>query len=62
MLRFIHLTEFSYKVDKKIDSVEIIDKFIQTKSFVYDSLRDCIKNKTDKGYLGTRLSYPTEKQ
>jgi hypothetical protein len=53
----INLTEFSYKVDKNIDSVEIINKFIQTKSFVYDSLRDCIKNKTDKGYLGCAFNF-----
>lgn len=53
----INLTEFSFKVDKNFDNAEIIDKFIRTKNFAYDSLRECIKKEPDKGYLRRAFNF-----
>jgi hypothetical protein len=47
----INLTEFGFAVDKHIDNDQIVDTFIRTKYFSYDSLRDCIKKVNDKEFL-----------
>jgi hypothetical protein len=48
----INLTEFGFGADKHLDSDQIVDAFIRTKHFSYDSLRNCIKKEPDKGFLG----------
>ncbi|MFN0189451.1 MAG: hypothetical protein ACKVQV_12190 [Bacteroidia bacterium] len=47
----INLTEFAIEVDEQIDNDQIVDTFIRSKQFSFDSLRDCIKAEPDKGYL-----------
>ena len=47
----INLTEFFFVADNQIDNDQIVDTFIRTKHFSYDSLRDCIKKEPNKGYL-----------
>ena len=47
----INLTEFSFKANKQISNKEILDTFLRTKHFAFDSLRDCQKSDTEKGYL-----------
>jgi len=47
----ITLTEFSISADDNIGNDQIIDTFIRSCSFNYDSLRDCVKKEPDKGYL-----------
>jgi len=47
----INLTEFTIGVDEQIDNDHIVDTFIRSKQFSFDSLRDCIKAEPDKGYL-----------
>ncbi|PZX53114.1 hypothetical protein LV84_03321 [Algoriphagus ratkowskyi] len=48
----INLTEFEFKVDEHIDNDKIVDTFIRSKQFSFNSLRDCMKAEPDKGYLG----------
>lgn len=47
----INLTEFSIKAGKQISNDQILDTFIRTKHFTFDSLRDCQKSETEKQYL-----------
>ena len=47
----INLTEFAFVVDEKMDNDEIVDTFIRTNNFSYDSLRDRVKKEPDKGFL-----------
>ncbi len=47
----INLTEFVFKADGQADNDRIVDRFIRSKEFSLDSLRDCIKAEPDKGYL-----------
>lgn len=47
----ISLTEFAIEVDEQIDNDRIVDTFIRSKQFSFDSLRDCIKAEPDKGFL-----------
>lgn len=47
----INLTEFTIGVDELISNDQIVDTFILSKKFSFDSLRDCIKAEPDKGYL-----------
>ncbi len=47
----INLTEFAIGVDEQIDNDQIVDTFIRSKQFSFDSLRDCIKAEPDKRYL-----------
>ena len=45
------MTEFAFVVDEKLDNDEIVDTFIRTNDFSYDSLRDCVKKEPNKGFL-----------
>lgn len=47
----INLTEFAIEVDEQIDNDNIVDTFIRSKQFSFNSLRDRIKAAPDKGYL-----------
>lgn len=47
----INLTEFAIGVDELISNDQIVDTFIRSKQFLFDSLRDCVKAELDKGYL-----------
>jgi hypothetical protein len=47
----INLTEFAIGVDELISNDQIVDTFIRSKQFLFDSLRDCVKAEQDKGYL-----------
>lgn len=47
----INLTEFATEVHGQIDNDQIVDTFIRSKQFSFDSLRDCIKAEPDKEYL-----------
>jgi hypothetical protein len=47
----INLTEFAIGVDELISNDQIVDTFIRSKQFSFDSLRDCVKAEPDKGYL-----------
>lgn len=47
----INLTEFAIGVDELISNDQIVDIFIRSKQFSFDSLRDCVKAEPDKGYL-----------
>lgn len=47
----INLTEFAIGVDDQINNDQIVDTFIRSKQFSFDSLRDCVKAEPDKGYL-----------
>jgi hypothetical protein len=47
----LNFTEFGLDEDRKIDNDQIVDKFIRSKQFSFDSLRDCVKDEPDKGYL-----------
>jgi hypothetical protein len=47
----INLTEFAIGVDELITNDQIVDTFIRSKQFSFDSLRDCVKAEPDKGYL-----------
>ncbi len=47
----INLTEFAIGVDELISNDQIVDSFIRSKQFSFDSLRDCVKAEPDKGYL-----------
>lgn len=42
----INLTEFAISVDD-----QIVDTFVHSKQFSFDSLRNCLKSEPDKGYL-----------
>ncbi|WP_215226765.1 hypothetical protein [Echinicola shivajiensis] len=53
------MTEFNIRVTEQIDSDQIVDTFLRTKHFSYDSLRDFIKKEPDKGYL--RQAFDIEK-
>lgn len=47
----INLTEFAIGLDDQIDNDQIVDTFIRSKQFSFDSLPNCIKFEPDKGYL-----------
>jgi len=47
----INLTEFDINVDEQMDNEKIVDTFIKSKQFSFDSLRDRVKNEPEKGYL-----------
>ncbi len=47
----INLTEFVIQVDEQMDNDQIVDTFVRSKQFSFDSLRDCVKAEPDKGYL-----------
>jgi len=53
----INLTEFAIEVDEQIDTDKIVDTFIRSKQFSFDSLRDCIKFGPDKGYLKRAFNF-----
>lgn len=55
----INLTEFAIGVDELIRNDQIVDTFIRSKQFAFDSLRDCVKAEPDKGYL--RRAFDVEK-
>ena len=48
----INLTKFDINLDEQIDNDKVVDTFIRTRHFTYDSLLDCIKANPDGGYLG----------
>lgn len=52
----INLTEFAIKVDIQVDNDQIVDAFIRSNQFSYDSLRDCVKVEPNKGYLKQAFS------
>jgi hypothetical protein len=54
-----NLTEFTIEVAEQIDNDQIVDTFLRTTHFSYDSLRDCIKKEPEKGYL--RKAFDIEK-
>jgi hypothetical protein len=47
----INLTEFAIGVDELISNDQIVDTFIRSKQFSFDSLRDCVKTELDRDYL-----------
>lgn len=47
----INLTEFAIEAIERMDNDQIVDTFIRSKQFSFDSLRDCVKTEPDKGYL-----------
>lgn len=47
----INLTEFTIGVDELIGNDQIVDTFIRSKQFSFDSLRDSVKAEPGKGYL-----------
>ncbi|MBD8019168.1 hypothetical protein [Kaistella pullorum] len=47
----INLTEFAIGVDELISNDQIVDTFIRSKKFSFDSLRDFVKAEPDNGYL-----------
>lgn len=47
----INLTEFAINIDKQMDNDHVVDTFIRSKQFSFDSLRDCVKAEPGKGYL-----------
>jgi hypothetical protein len=47
----INLTEFAIGVDEQISNDQIINTFICSKNYSFDSLRDCVKAEPDKDYL-----------
>ena len=47
-----NLTEFSIAAENTITDEQLVDTFIHSKHFTYDSLRDSIKREPNKGYLG----------
>ncbi len=47
----INLTEFAIRVDDLISNDQIVDSFIRSIQFSFDSLSDCVKAEQDKGYL-----------
>lgn len=55
----INLTEFSVAADEGVISEEIVDAFIKTEQFAFESLRECIKKEPNKGYL--RRAFDFEK-
>ena len=55
----INLTEFAIGVDKQISNDQIVDTFIRSKKFSFDSLPDFAKAEPDKGYL--RQPFDVEK-
>ncbi|WP_416439932.1 hypothetical protein [Phnomibacter sp. MR] len=47
----INLTEFAIGVGELISNDQIIELFIHSKQFSFDSLRDCVKVEPEMGYL-----------
>lgn len=47
----INLTEFAFEAEELIANDQIVDTFIRSKHFSYDSLRNCVKAEPNKGYL-----------
>ena len=47
----INLTEFAIGVDELTSNNQIVDTFIRSEEFSFDSLRDCVKAEPDNGYL-----------
>ena len=48
----INLTEFIFETPTHTDNDQIIEDFIRSKHYSYESLRDCIKREPKRGYLG----------
>ena len=46
------LTEFKFQPDKVLTENQVVEKFLHSDSFKYDSLLDAIKREPNKGYLG----------
>lgn len=55
----INLTEFAIRVDQQISNEQVIDNFIRSKQFTYDSLHDCVKAEPENGFL--RQAFNIEK-
>lgn len=53
----INLTKFSIEVNDQVDNDQIVDDFIRTNSFAYDSLRDCVKKEPEKNYLKRAFNF-----
>lgn len=47
----INLTVFAIGIDELTSNDQIVETFIRSKQFSFDSLRDCVKAEPDKGYL-----------
>ena len=47
----INLTEFAIEFGDKKDNDQIVNDFMRSKHFSFDSLRDCVKAEPSKGYL-----------
>ena len=47
----INLTEFTFVVDEKLDSDQIVDTFLRSDQYSFESLRNCVKSEPDKPYL-----------
>ena len=47
-----NLTEFKFHADDIIAADQVVDTFLHSDSFKYDSLLDAIKREPNKGYLG----------
>ncbi|HRG19369.1 MAG TPA: hypothetical protein PLP39_09785, partial [Flavobacterium lutivivi] len=55
----INLTEFAFSIKNPLENDQIVDIFIRSKHFTYESLRDCIKKETDVKFL--RRAFNIEK-
>jgi hypothetical protein len=55
----INLTEFIITADEHVTTDQIVETFIRSKQFSFDSLRDCAKAEPDKEYL--RQAFKVEK-
>lgn len=53
----INLTEFTVEVDAQIDNDHIVETFLRSSQFSYDSLWDCVKAKPDNNYLGRAFDF-----
>ncbi len=47
----INLTDFTFVVQELMSTEQIVDTFIRSKQFSYDSLPDCVKAEPHKNYL-----------
>ncbi len=47
-----NLTEFKFHSDNNISEDQVVDNFLHSDSFKYDSLLDAIKREPNQGYLG----------
>ena len=48
----INLTEFSFTITDEFNNDLLVDNFIRSKHFSYDSLRDSMKKQSATGFLG----------